>query len=131
MRAMTRTRGNMGLSAREMPNGDGLVAWQNVERRALALHAAGVPGTTGQLQVQAMLDYLLGRATPEQDKSAREDAHVDNAGEGARQDAQCEEDQDAARDDDEDDTIELLDAAGQGTTPAGLARTITPTSYRE
>jgi hypothetical protein len=67
--------GNMGLSAREMPNGDGQVAWQNIERRALALHAAGMAGTTGQLQVQAMLDYLLGRAAPGTDLSARQDAH--------------------------------------------------------
>jgi hypothetical protein len=74
--------GNMGLSAREMPNGDGQVAWQNIERRALDLRAAGMPGTTGQLQVQAMLDYLLGRAIPDRDESA----HAD---EGARQDAQA------------------------------------------
>jgi hypothetical protein len=71
--------GNMGLSAREMPNGDGQIAWQNIERRALDLHAAGMPGTTGQLQVQAMLDYLLGRATPGTDESARHDTHADEA----------------------------------------------------
>ena len=80
--------GNMGLSAREMPNGDGQVAWQNIERRALDLHAAGMAGTTGQLQVQAMLDFLLGRATPGPDEGARQDAHVD---EGARQDAHVDE----------------------------------------
>jgi hypothetical protein len=89
--------GNMGLSAREMPNGDGQIAWQNIERRALDLHAAGMPGTTGQLQVQAMLDYLLGRAIPE-GEGARQDTHADEgasgsvpADEGARQDAHDEE----------------------------------------
>ncbi len=46
----------MGLAAREMPSADGLIAWQNIERRALDLHAAGMDGTAGQLQVQAMLD---------------------------------------------------------------------------
>src|SRR5580698_4439907 len=70
--------GNMGLSAREMPTGDGQIAWQNIEARALDLHAAGMPGTTGQLQVQAMLDYLLGRATPGQDQGARQHAHTDD-----------------------------------------------------
>jgi hypothetical protein len=92
--------GNMALSAREMPNGDGQIAWQNIERRALDLHAAGMPGTTGQLQVQAMLDYLLGHATPspqdgarqnthkEEDRSARQNAHDDDGNdECARQDA--------------------------------------------
>jgi Domain of unknown function (DUF222) len=69
--------GNMALSAREMPAGDGQIAWQNVEQRALDLHAAGMPGTTGQLQVQAMLDYLLGRAIPGPDGSAGRDAHGD------------------------------------------------------
>jgi hypothetical protein len=91
--------GNMALSAREMPNGDGQIAWQNVERRALDLHAAGMPGTTGQLQVQAMLDYLLGRAAP--DQSARQDAHGDEdawqsvlADEGARENAHTDDGED-------------------------------------
>lgn len=75
VRAWQEDSGNMGLSAREMPNGEAQVAWQNIETRALDLHAAGVPGTTGQLQVQAMLDFLLGRATPDQD--ARQNAHGD------------------------------------------------------
>ena len=110
--------GNMGLSAREMPNRDGQIAWQNIERRALDLHAAGMPGTTGQLQVQAMLDYLLGHATPDpqdsarqdahkqEDRSARQDAHADEdawdsvlADQGARENAHDEE---QAREDDED-----------------------------
>ncbi len=73
--------GNAGLSAREMPAGDAVIAWQNVERRALDLHAAGVAGTAGQLQVQAVLDFLLGRAVP--GKGARQDAH-DGDGDGAR-----------------------------------------------
>jgi hypothetical protein len=64
VRAWQEDSGNMGLAAREMPSADGMVAWQNIERRALDLHAAGMAGTTGQLQVQAMLDFLLGRATP-------------------------------------------------------------------
>jgi hypothetical protein len=91
--------GNMALSAREMPNGDGLVAWQNIERRALDLHAAGAEGTAGQLQVQAMLDFLLGRAAPGQgghhdtheddNQSACQDTHEnhgEDAGQNARQD---------------------------------------------
>jgi hypothetical protein len=93
--------GNMGLSAREMPNGDGQLAWQNIERRALDLHAAGMPGTTGQLQVQAMLDYLLGRATPEPEESARQDAHGEADG-SARQDAHSNEEEDEVWDEDED-----------------------------
>ena len=80
VRAWQEDSGNMGLSAREMPNGDGQIAWQNIEERALDLHAAGVPGTTGQLQVQAMLDFLLGRATPGQ--SARQDTHDQDAHRG-------------------------------------------------
>jgi hypothetical protein len=126
VRAWQEDSGNMALSAREMPTGDGQIAWQNIEQRALDLHAAGMPGTTGQLQVQAMLDYLLGRATPGPDHSARQDAHADegawqsvladegarenthddacqsewpDAYEGARQDAHDEEE---AWDDDED-----------------------------
>jgi hypothetical protein len=107
--------GNMALSAREMPNRDGQIAWQNIERRALDLHAAGMPGTTGQLQVQAMLDYLLGHATPSPDRSARQDAHTDEdawdsvlTDEGARQDArgsarQDAQDEEQAWNDDEDD----------------------------
>jgi hypothetical protein len=66
VRAWQEDSGNMGVSAREMPNGDGLIAWQNIEHRALDLHAAGAEGTAGQLQVQAMLDFLTGRATPAQ-----------------------------------------------------------------
>ena len=89
VRAWQEDSGNMALSAREMPNGDGQIAWQNIERRALDLHAAGLPGTTGQLQVQAMLDYLLGRATPSPDQSARQDAHTE---EGAWQSVLADED---------------------------------------
>jgi hypothetical protein len=88
VRAWVEESGNMGLSAREMPAGDGLVAWQNIEQRALELHAAGIPGTTGQLQVQAMLDFLLGRVIPAQ--GARQNAHTadgEGEGEGARQNA--------------------------------------------
>jgi hypothetical protein len=80
--------GNMGLSAREMPTADGQIAWQNIEARALDLRAAGVEGTAGQLQVQAMLDYLLGRAVPGQ--GACQDARVSDSGcarQGAREGA--------------------------------------------
>lgn len=44
-----------------MPTADAVIAWQHIERRALDLHAAGTEGTAGQLQVQAMLDFLAGR----------------------------------------------------------------------
>jgi len=80
VRAFQEDSGNMGLSAREMPSADGVIAWQNIEQRALDLHAAGIEGTSGQLQVRAMLDFLLGRATP--GRGARQDAHADG-GEGA------------------------------------------------
>src|ERR1700678_2916907 len=103
VRAFQEDSGNMGLSARELPNADGQIAWQNIERRALDLHAAGVEGTAGQLQVQAMLDFLLGRAAPAQ-PGARQDTHRDDDG-GACQDAHRDQDQgayeDAHRDDDE------------------------------
>ena len=78
--------GNAGLSARQMPAADAVIAWQNIERRALDLHAAGTEGTAGQLQVQAALDFLLGRATPGQ--GARESTHtVADAGSGSGSDA--------------------------------------------
>src|ERR1700677_3734335 len=103
VRAFQEDSGNMGLSARELPNADGQIAWQNIERRALDLHAAGVEGTAGQLQVQAMLDFLLGRAAPAQ-PGARQDTHRDDDG-GACQDAHRDQDQgayeNAHRDDDE------------------------------
>ncbi|HZR52317.1 MAG TPA: DUF222 domain-containing protein, partial [Streptosporangiaceae bacterium] len=65
--------GNAGLVARQMPAADAVLAWANIERRALDLHAAGAEGTAGQLQVQAALDFLLGRAVP--GESARQDTH--------------------------------------------------------
>src|SRR6202453_3401544 len=103
VRAFQEDSGNMGLSARELPNADGQIAWQNIERRALDLHAAGVEGTAGQLQVQAMLDFLLGRAAPAE-PGARQDTHPDDDG-GACQDAHRDQDQgayeNAHRDDDE------------------------------
>ena len=71
------------LAARQMPAAEAVIAWQNIERRALDLHAAGVAGTAGQLQVQATLDFLLGRAAPGQD--AHSGAHAE--AEGAYQDA--------------------------------------------
>jgi len=85
VRAFQEDSGNMGLSARQVPSADGVVAFQNIERRALDLHAAGIEGTAGQLQVQAMMDFLLGRAAP----GACQNAHPD-AREGACQDAQDE-----------------------------------------
>jgi hypothetical protein len=88
VRAYQEDSGNMGLSARELPNADGQIAWQNIERRALDLHAAGVEGSAGQLQVQAMLDFLLGRATPAQAgaHSGTHTGHGQGAGRGAHQD---------------------------------------------
>src|ERR1700677_2130580 len=100
VRAFQEDSGNMGLSARELPNADGLIAWQNIEKRALDLHAAGTEGTAGQLQVQAMLDFLLGRAAPAQ-PGARPGTHAgQNRGAygGARQDAQYDADQGACQD---------------------------------
>src|ERR1700678_3904563 len=88
VRAWQEDSGNTGLSAREMPNGDGLIAWQNIEKRALDLHATGAEGTAGQLQVQAMLDFLTGRATPAQ-PGARPGTHRDKD-EGACQDTHCD-----------------------------------------
>ena len=81
--------GNAGLCARQMPTADAVIAWQNIERRALDLHAAGVEGTAGQLQVQATLDFLLGKAAPGQ--RARQDAHA-GTDEGAYQDAHMDRD---------------------------------------
>jgi Domain of unknown function (DUF222) len=43
VRAWQEDSGNMGLSAREMPSGEGMIAWQNVEQRALD-HAGGEKG---------------------------------------------------------------------------------------
>src|ERR1700677_3945819 len=96
VRAFQEDSGNMGLSARELPNADGQIAWQNIEKRALDLHAAGAEGTAGQLQVQAMLDFLLGRAAPCQ-SGACQGAHRDDD-EGAWQDAHHDEDQGACQD---------------------------------
>ena len=96
VRAWQEDSGNMGLSAREMPNGDGLIAWQNIEKRALDLHATGAEGTAGQLQVQAMLDFLTGRATPAQ-PGARPGTHRDKD-EGACQDTHRGDDQGACQD---------------------------------
>src|SRR5271154_148778 len=101
VRAWQEDSGNMGLSARQVPSADGVIAWQNIERRALDLRAAGIEGTAGQLQVRAMMDYLLGRAAPGACENAHpgagqgacHSAHVD-AREGACQDAQSGEDQD-------------------------------------
>jgi hypothetical protein len=88
VKAWQEDSGNMALSAREMPNGDGQVAWQNIEARALDLHAAGMPGTTGQLQVQAMLDFLLGRAIPDQD--ACQGTHDEDACQGTHDEDACQ-----------------------------------------
>jgi hypothetical protein len=101
VRAWQEDSGNMGLSAREMPSADGVIAWQNIEQRALDLHAAGVEGTSGQLQVQAMLDFLLGRAAP--GRSARQDTHghddqeadENGGGKGACESAHEDDDQGA------------------------------------
>jgi hypothetical protein len=116
VRAYQEDSGNMGLSARELPNGDGQIAWQNIERRALDLHAAGAEGTAGQLQVKAMLDFLLGRAVParagahpgthtsqgqDASPSAHQNAHHDqdqDQDQGACQDAQWDEEEGAHQD---------------------------------
>jgi hypothetical protein len=116
--------GNMGLSARELPNADGLIAWQNLEKRALDLRAAGAAGTAGQLQVQAMLDFLLGRAAPagsayqdthpggSQDEGACQGAHEDEDG-SACTDAHQDQDRDAWQDAHKDQD----EGAWQGTHP--------------
>ncbi|HZR49553.1 MAG TPA: DUF222 domain-containing protein [Streptosporangiaceae bacterium] len=85
--------GNAGLSARQMPAAEAVIAWANIERRALDLHAAGAEGTAGQLQVQATLDFLLGRAVPGQGahSGAHEDSHPDAGG------SACQDTQPAAR----------------------------------
>jgi Domain of unknown function (DUF222) len=56
--------GNAGMTAREMPAGPALIAWQHVEQRALDLRAAGHEGNLGELQVQAVLDLLAGNPIP-------------------------------------------------------------------
>jgi hypothetical protein len=110
--------GNAGLSAREMPAGEAVMAWQNIERRALDLHAAGVAGTAGQLQVQAVLDFLLGRAAP--GEAARQNAHGEGAccdargDKGARCDAREEEGARAGAREDEHDEGEGARAGGRG-----------------
>jgi hypothetical protein len=98
--------GNAGLSARQMPTGDAVIAWHNIERRAQDLRAAGVEGTAGQLHVQAVLDFLLGRATPGQgacqntheegNEGACQNTHEEGnegACDGAHKDADLDEDE--------------------------------------
>ena len=41
--------GNAGLPARQMPAADAVIAWADIERRALDLRASGAGGTAGQL----------------------------------------------------------------------------------
>jgi Domain of unknown function (DUF222) len=53
--------GNAGMVARELPSDEVLASWQHVERRALDLRAAGVPGTLQDLRVRAYLDLLQER----------------------------------------------------------------------
>ena len=53
--------GNAGMTARELPSDEVLAGWQNVERRALDLRAAGVPGTLRELRIRAYLDLLQER----------------------------------------------------------------------
>jgi Domain of unknown function (DUF222) len=97
VRAWQEDSSNMGLSAREMPAPDGIIAWQNIEKRALDLRAAGAEGTIGQLQVQAMLDFLLGRATPSQ--GTHQDTHDDHdQGQGACQDTHQDHSESACQD---------------------------------
>jgi hypothetical protein len=119
VRVFEEDSGNAGLSARQLPAADAVIAWQNIERRALDLHAAGAEGSAGQLQVQAVLDFLLGRATPgrpeqphpdagaggegacQDTRDAQEGAHSGthpDAAEGAHQDAHPDPDQGAGRD---------------------------------
>jgi Domain of unknown function (DUF222) len=95
VRAYQEDSGNMGLSARQMPSADGLIAWANIERRALDLHAAGIEGTAGQLQVKAMLDFLLGRAAPGENACA--DTHPGEDG-GACEDTHPDKDEGACKD---------------------------------
>ena len=70
-----------------MPVADAVMAWANIERRALDLHAAGAEGTAGQLQVQAALDFLLGRATPQGAYSGTHDDAGRSAYSGTHDDA--------------------------------------------
>jgi hypothetical protein len=53
--------GNAGMVARELPSDEVLASWQHVERRALDLRAAGLPGTLQELRVRAYLDLLQER----------------------------------------------------------------------
>jgi hypothetical protein len=53
--------GNAGMIARELPPDEVLASWQHVERRALDLRAAGMPGTLPELRVRAYLDLLQER----------------------------------------------------------------------
>jgi hypothetical protein len=53
--------GNAGIIGRELPCDEVLASWQNVEQRALALRAAGVPGTLRELRIRATFDLLQER----------------------------------------------------------------------
>jgi hypothetical protein len=93
--------GNMGIAIRQAGVADGTVAMQNIERRAQYLHAAGEEGSHGSLQVQAAMDFLLGRATPAgaQDAGARSGARGQSAHEdGSQEDGLWDEDQNACCD---------------------------------
>ena len=76
--------GNMGIAIRQAGVADGTVAMQNIERRAQYLHAAGEDGSHGSLQVQAAMDFLLGRAAPASAPDA--DARAGACGQSARED---------------------------------------------
>jgi len=58
--------GNAGMVARELPSDEVLASWQHVERRALDLRAAGMPGTLQELRVRAYLDLLQERDSRDQ-----------------------------------------------------------------
>jgi len=67
----------MGIAIRQASAADGTVAMADIERRAQDLHAAGEQGRHGKLQVQAAMDFLLGRAAPASAQAARRGARCD------------------------------------------------------
>jgi hypothetical protein len=61
VRAYREESGNAGISGRELPAGEVLASFQNIEQRALDLRALGVEGSLRELKVLAMLDLLQER----------------------------------------------------------------------
>src|ERR1700677_1337560 len=92
VRAYREESGNAGISGRELPAGEVLASFQNIEQRALDLRALGVEGSLRELKVLAMLDLLQERdstlrltaqdqgATPDQAAQDQAAAVTDPAG---------------------------------------------------